>query len=404
MSRILLNSTALSRRHFGVTALSLAAAGLTGCAGGGGTIGTPVGETPAAPPSPQSTGTIGAGQFKAALILPLSAGGNAGLAAQSMKSAAEMALAEFNSPDVQLVVKDDAGNAGTARSVAEQAMDEGCQIILGPLFAPAVRSVGQIARQRGIPVIAFSTDASIAARGVYLLSFLPESDVVRVLSYAFSTGKRSYAGLVPDNAYGSVVEAAFREDVSRRGGRIVALERYPSDRTKLAESVKIVAQSARSADAIFVPDGADTVPHVVAALQSGGVDTRRVQLLGTGLWDDPRIFNDGAMLGGLYAAPDAAGFAAFSQRYRSRFGQEPVRTATLAYDAAALVAALVRTQGPQRPTDEMLTNSSGFAGIDGVFRFKPDGTNERGLAVLRVAAGGGQVVSPAPKSFNGSAS
>jgi len=388
----------------GVTALSLAAAGLTGCAGGGPSIGTPVSEAPAAAPAPQNTGTIGAGQFKAALILPLAAGGNAGLAAQSMKNAAEMALAEFNSPDVQLVVKDDAGNAGTARMVAEQAMDEGCQIILGPLFAPAVRSVGQTARQRGIPVVAFSTDASIAARGIYLLSFLPESDVQRVLSYAFSAGKRSYAGLVPDNAYGSVVEATFREDVSRRGGRIVALERYPSDRNKLAESVKIVAQSARSAEAIFVPDGADTVPYVVSALQSGGVDTKRVQLLGTGLWDDPRIFNDGAMQGGLYAAPEAAGFTSFSQRYRSRFGQEPVRTATLAYDAAALIAALVRTQGPQRPTDEVLTNPSGFAGIDGVFRFKPDGTNERGLAVLRVASGGGQVVSPAPKSFNGSAS
>ncbi|RKE69160.1 amino acid/amide ABC transporter substrate-binding protein (HAAT family) [Pseudorhodoplanes sinuspersici] len=402
MSRTLLNSVSLSRRRFGVSALSLAAAGLTGCAGNGPTIGTPVGEGPAA--GPQETGAIGAGQFKAALILPLSAGGNAGLAAQSMKNAAELALAEFNSPDVQLVVKDDGGNTGTARLVAEQAMDEGCQIILGPLFAPAVRSVGQTARPRGIPVIAFSTDASIAARGIYLLSFLPESDVLRVLSYASSAGKRSYAGLVPDNAYGSVVEATFREEVSRQGGRIVALERYPSDRTKLGESVKIVAQSARGADAIFVPDGADTVPYVVSALQSGGVDTRRVQLLGTGLWDDPRIFNDGAMQGGLYAAPDAAGFASFSQRYRNRFGQEPVRTATLAYDATALVAALVRTQGPQRPTDEVLTNPSGFAGIDGVFRFKPDGTNERGLAVLRVAAGGGQIVSPAPKSFNGSAS
>ena len=403
MSRTLLHPV-LSRRRFGVSALSLAAAGLTGCAGGGQTIGTSVGEAPAAVPAPQETGAIGSGQFKAALILPLSAGGNAGLAAQSMKNAAELALAEFNSPDVQLVVKDDGGNTGTARLVAEQAMDEGCQIILGPLFAPAVRSVGQTARQRGIPVIAFSTDASIAARGIYLLSFLPESDVLRVLSYTFSAGKRSYAGLVPDNAYGSVVEAAFREDVSRQGGRIVALERYPSDRSKLGESVKIVAQSARSADAIFVPDGADTVPYVVSALQSGGVDTRRVQLLGTGLWDDPRIFNDAAMQGALYAAPDAAGFTSFSQRYRSRFGQEPVRTATLAYDAAALVAALVRTQGPQRPTDEVLTNSSGFAGIDGVFRFKPDGTNERGLAVLRVAAGGGQIVSAAPKSFNGSAS
>ena len=57
-----------------------------------------------------------------------------------------------------------------------------------------------------------------------------------------------------------------------------------------------------------------------------------------------------------------------------------MRTATLAYDAVALVAALARTQGPQRFSPEVLTNPSGFAGIDGLFRFRPDGTNERGLA------------------------
>jgi branched-chain amino acid transport system substrate-binding protein len=129
------------------------------------------------------------------------------------------------------------------------------------------------------------------------------------------------------------------------------------------------------------------------------VNLKRVQLLGTGLWDDPRVFSTAQLDGGWYAAPEQAGFRNFAQRYRARYGSDPVRTATLSYDAVALVAALVKTQGPQRFSEQVLTNSSGFAGIDGVFRFRADGTNERGLAVLRVAPGGGQVVSPAPKSF-----
>ena len=91
------------------------------------------------------------------------------------------------------------------------------------------------------------------------------------------------------------------------------------------------------------------------------------------------------MQGGLYAAPDPSGFRAFAGRYRTKYGAEPVRTATLAYDAVALVAALARTQGPQRFSPDVLTSPSGFAGIDGLFRFRPDGTNERGLAVMRVA-------------------
>jgi branched-chain amino acid transport system substrate-binding protein len=392
----------LSRRRFALSAVSFAAAGLAGCAGNNVGTGTQLSETPPpVPAGPQQAGSeIGGGQYKVALILPLSAGGNAGTAAQSMKNAAEMALAEFSSTDIQLLVKDDAGNPQLARMVAGQAMDEGAQVILGPLFAQTVQAAASAARPRNIPLIGFSTDASVAARGVYLLSFLPETDVVRVLGYAFSTGKRSFAAIVPENAYGSVVEATFREEVARRGGRVVALERYTKER--LQASIGVIAQAARGVDAVFIPDGGDVAPAIAQGLVSAGVNTRRVQLLGTGLWDDPRIFNDGAMLGGFYAVPDPAGFANFSQRYQSRYGSEPVRTATLVYDATALVAALVRSQGGQRITDQMLTNPSGFAGIDGVFRFKADGTNERGLVVMRVAAGGGQIVSPAPKSFGGS--
>jgi branched-chain amino acid transport system substrate-binding protein len=125
-------------------------------------------------------------------------------------------------------------------------------------------------------------------------------------------------------------------------------------------------------------------------------------LLGTGLWDDPQIFSDAALQGAWFAAPETTGYRTFAARYRARYGRDPVRTATLAYDAVSLVAALVKTQGPQRFSDQVLTNTSGFSGIDGVFRFRADGTNERGLAVLRVASGGGQPVSPAPRAFSGS--
>ena len=356
-------------------------------------------QAPAGPPVPETT--LGTGQIRVALILPLSAGGNAGVAGQAMRNAAEMALAEFNSPNIQLLVKDDGGSADGARLAAQQALDEGAELILGPLFAQSVSIVGQIARSRNVPVIAFSTDANVATRGVYLLSFLPESDVARIVQYAASTGKRSYAALIPDNPYGTVVEAAFKQDVARRGGQVAALERYPHDKAAMAAPVRNVAQALARADALFIPDGGDALPDVAQALVANGVNTKRIQLLGTGLWDDPRVFQTPVLDGGWYAAPDGAGYRNFANRYAARFKQQPVRTATLAYDAVALIAALVKTQGPQRFSFEVLTNPSGFSGIDGLFRFRPDGTNERGLAVLRATASGPQVIAPPPRSFGG---
>jgi branched-chain amino acid transport system substrate-binding protein len=351
---------------------------------------------------PQSGAQIGQGNVKVALILPLSAQGNAGVTAQSMRSAAELALAEFNTPDLQLLVKDDGGNAGGAQQAAQQAIDEGAELILGPLFAHSVAPVGQIARARNIPVIAFSTDSNVAGRGVYLLSFLPESDVERLVGYAQQQGKRSFAAAIPDNPYGTVVEAAFKQAAARRGGRIVALERYSFDRAQMQASVRNLAKAAASADAIFLPDTADTVPAVVQALSANGVDPRRVQLLGSGLWEDPQIFSSQQLEGAWYAGPDVTGFRNFSGRYRAKFGQDPVRTATLVYDAVALVAALTKTQGERRFSEEVLTNASGFTGIDGLFRFRRDGINQRGLAVMQVSRTGGQIISPAPRSFTGS--
>ena len=350
-----------------------------------------------APAGPGQQATVaGSGQVKVGLILPLSASGNAGVAAQSMKNAAEMALAEFQNPNIQLLIKDDGGNPQGAAQGAQQALEEGAEIILGPLFALSVPSTAQVARTRSVSVIAFSTDSSIAGRGVFLLSFLPESDINRIVEYSASIGKKSFAALLPENAYGNVVEVAFKQSVGRRGGRIVAFEKYGADRTTPARNV---AQALGQADALLIADDGDSVVATAEALTGAGANLRNIQLLGTGLWDNPRVFASASLQGGLYAAPDPAGFRAFAGRYRTRFGGEPVRTATLAYDAVALVAALARTQGAQRFSQDVLTNPSGFSGIDGLFRFRPDGTNERGLAVMRVGNGGGVAVAGSPKSF-----
>lgn len=380
----------------GALGLMLGAPLLAGCGGGFSGFSTDLFSSTPSTPAQQPT-SVGAGQVKAALLLPLS--GSASAVAQSMKNAAELALSEFPDPNVQLLIKDDGGSAGGAQAAAQQAVDEGAEIILGPVFALSVPGAAQVARSRGIPVIAFSTDSTVAGRGVYLLSFLPESDVNRIVDYAVSTGKRSFAALVPQTAYGNVAEAAFTQAAARRGARVVVLERY-GDATQLQGPARNVAQALGGADALFLPDdGSGSVVAAVDVLTAAGANLRRVQLLGTGQWDNPRIFAAPALQGGLYAAPDPAGFRNFAQKYRARFGQDPVRAATLSYDAVALVAALVKTQGPQRFTPETLTNSSGFTGTEGLFRFRNDGTNERGLAVLRVTQGGGVVVSPQPKSF-----
>jgi branched-chain amino acid transport system substrate-binding protein len=385
-----------------LSCIGLALAGCSTALGpiGGGPIETaPRGPVAAAPAVPEMPPGPGMGAARVALILPLSAGGNAGAAAQSMKNAAELALAEFSNPNVQLIIKDDAGTPQGAQAAARAALQEGAEIVLGPLFSGSVAAAGQVTKSRGIPMIAFSTDTNVAAQGVYLLSFLPESDVDRIVRYAAANGKKSLVALLPDNAYGAVVEAQLQQAVSQIGGRIVSIERYASEQAKLAEPIRRAAAASKQADAVFIADSSDMTPQIVQALAKNGVSQQRIQFIGTGLWDDPKLFADPNLAGAWFAAPDSAGYRAFVERYKSRFGQEPARTASLAYDAVSLLAALVKTQGPNRFSEVTLTNPSGFTGIDGVFRFRADGTCERGLAVMEMRGGGIRVISPAPRAF-----
>ena len=357
------------------------------------------GETPGAA-APEIAGalagaSLGSGATRIALIVPLSQSDGSSLVGQSLRNAAELALSEVGDSAVTILIKDDQSSPDGARLAAQAAIEEGAQIIIGPLYANNVREVGRLARAAQKPVIAFSTDTTASARGVYLLSFLVESYVDRIVDFAASRGKKSFAALIPENDYGNVAAAQFQQTAAARGVRVLSIERYAPGGA-LAATQRIAALGAQI-DALFIPEQADQMAGVAQALTSAGIDGKRIQILGTGLWNDARVLRLPQMQGAWFAAPDNSGFNAFAAKYRAKFNSDPTRIATLAYDAISLAAAL-GGQGLGYG-ESVLTNSSGFNGADGLFRFRADGQNERGLSVLQVREGGTTVVSPAPRSF-----
>ncbi|MCB5174112.1 penicillin-binding protein activator [Microvirga lenta] len=361
----------------------------------------PAGTLPGAMPMASGGTTIGSGPVRVALILPLTGQGQSAVAAQSMKNAADLALAEAGSSEITVLVKDDRGTPEGASEAASQAVAEGAELILGPLFASSVQAAGQVARQSAKPVVAFSTDTSVAAPGVYLLSFLVQAEVDRIVSYAASQGRRSVAALIPETTYGRVAEAQFQQAAARHGLRVVAVERYPAGQPHGAVQrlAHTIAGAAPQADSVFIPESGDGLPMVAQALQTVGFDPQRVKPLGTGIWNEARVYALPALQGGWFAAPDNRGFEAFAARYRARFNTDPIRLATLSYDAVTLAVALNRARGAQRFAEGTLTDPSGFAGADGVFRFKPDGTNDRALAVQEIRGGATVMVSGAPRTL-----
>jgi ABC-type branched-subunit amino acid transport system substrate-binding protein len=359
---------------------------------GGGGIG------PGAPGITGSTGNV-----KVAVLLPISSSGSTPAVAKALKQAAELALFDFDNPNVTLIPKDTKGSPEGARIAAESALHDGAELIIGPLFAAEVSAAAPVALQGGVPMIAFSSDEKVAGNGVYLLSFLAGRDVPRIVSYAMAQGKRNFAELIPQSAYGRIAETAFARVVSSGGGQAAVRASFPpNDSTAMLGPVRQVATAVKSGqgiDALFLPAGRDELPELAPLLASEDLSSGRVQFIGSGQWDYPNIGSDRALLGGWYPAPDPKGWSSFVQRYSKTYGGAPPRIASLAYDAISLAVSLSANPPGQRFTAAQLTRPTGFSGVDGLFRLLSDGTCERGLAILEVREGGPQVIDPAPSSF-----
>jgi ABC-type branched-subunit amino acid transport system substrate-binding protein len=340
--------------------------------------------------------TVGDGPVRVGAILPLTQNGAQSVIGQSLRNAAQLAVEESGAKDITLMIVDDRSTPEGAAQAAQSEVGAGAEIIVGPLFAASVREVGRVAKAANRPVIAFSTDASVASRGVYLLSFLIETYTDKIMDFASSRGMKSFALLAPQSDYANIAVAEFQSEAAKLNARVVTIARYTPGQP--ASAMSELTGVANQFDALFIPEQADGMVAVSGALASSGIKT---QILGTGVWNDARVATLPALQGAWFAAPENVGFNAFAKRYKAKFNTDPPRLATLAYDAVSLVAALARTQGAQRFSEAVLTNPSGFNGADGVFRFRLDGPNDRGLAVMQINKGVASPLAPAPHSFAG---
>ena len=337
------------------------------------------------------------GKVRVALLLPLT--GPTAALGQGMLDAALMAVYDVGADQIELMPHDTGTNPRGAAEAARAAIGDGARLIIGPLLAADVEAVKPVARAAHVPVLAFSTTASLAGNGTYLLSFQPRQEIARIVAYAHSHGVSRFAILAPNSPYGQLAMAAMQDAVSSNQSVLAVTAEYPPDVAALGDAVRDFAHQGPNYDALLLPDGGARLKALAPLLSYNTIDPARIHILGTGLWDDAGLGTEPNLVHGWYAAPDPQGRARFDRRFRESEGHSPPRLATLAYDAAALASVLAKNpEGPDFSA-EALTNPSGFVGLDGVFRLNQNGLIQRGLAVLEVERSGARVIDPAPDSF-----
>lgn len=396
---------------------------------------------PPPPPPPQPEQTIvltpppGVHDItRVGLLVPLT--GPASGLGRALLNAAQLALFELGDDNFALIPRDTKGTPEGAERAVREAIEEGARLILGPLFASSVRAVAPVARADSLNVIAFSNDRSVAGDNVFVIGFLPEAQVARIVAYARSRGVSRFAALIPNSAYGNRVAEAFNRVVMALNGTIFQVERYDAtDAKSLSPLVRRLANYAArrgqllarrkalegkddeaskralkrisrlevlgnvSFEAVLIPEGGAKLRAIAPLFPFYDIDTRKVRLLGTVEWDEPALATEPALFGGWYPAPAPRARAGFAKLYAETYGRRAPRLASLAYDATALAAVLARSEGQDKFGIPILTATNGFSGIDGIFRLLPSGVVERGLAVKEMRSRHSRVIHPAPRTF-----
>lgn len=376
-------------------------------------------------------------RIKVAILLPLS--GPTAAVGNDLLRAANIALFDLGNGNLELLPFDTKGTPRGAESAAAEALVSGAELILGPLFSSSVGTVRPLARERGVNVITFSTDTTVAGDGVYVMGLTVGQQIQRVMEFAYRQGLFNFAVLAPDSRYGDAVVENVTKTTTALGLSLDRTVRYPTDappgsqdlheiakilgdyalrQKQLEQEIKLYANKEDEEskayikrlekldtfgevtfDALIIPEGGARLKELAPLLSYYDIDPEVVQFIGTGLWEDPSLSSEPALVGGWFSAPSPEKATAFQKRFADLYGYQPSRIASLAYDALALAGVLALDPEDIRFSRDAIENPSGFTGYDGIFRFPENGIAERGLAVLEVGPRQQLVLEPEPESF-----
>ncbi len=341
-----------------------------------------------------------------ALLVP-GGTGNADLdwLGRSLANSARMAAADARGAKIDLRVYTTTPAEASSVEAAEKAAAEGAKIILGPLFADSANAVGNAMKDNNLNVLSFSNNADIAGGNVYVLGNTFQNVADRLVSYGVKQGLRRFLMVYENDPAGQIGAGAIETAIAQNRATLTGKQQHALSQDGIDAIIPAVSEAAKSGkiDAIFMTANQQAVlPYLTDKLNAAGVTSAQTQFMGLTRWDIPaaRLSLPGVQ-GGWFALPDTTLQGDFINRYRAAYGEAPHDLGSLGYDGVAAIAALVGSGNKNAVNTVGLTRPAGFTGINGVFRLRPNGTNERGMSIATINAGKVVIIDPAPRSFGG---
>jgi len=357
-------------------------------------------------------------KVQVALFLPFS-GKNKDLGFSLFNSATISLF--YNDPNgiIELVLFDSKENPKDSEKVFKEIIDKKIKIVIGPIFSNSVEAIEKLARQNKITVISLSNNQNLINKidkegGVFISGILPEIQIEKIVNYAIGQGKLNFAIIAPSNQYGKTITELLKKFVRSKQGNFITSEFYDNNSKDLDRVVERVINSfilpenltkaKKDKDlvisdydriypqVIMIPESGKIASKIISSIKKQNKEERDFQILGTSQWDDKSIF-DSNLINAWFPAPENEKFSDLENFYYSKYEKFPPRLASIVYDMIGLIAEITNRKQGQTPNLGDFINfkngdKNGYQGVDGLFRFLPNGLTQRNLAVLKITTSG----------------
>jgi ABC-type branched-subunit amino acid transport system substrate-binding protein len=362
-------------------------------------------------------------KIKVAVLMPLS-GKHKDLGEAMLNSVILSLFENDKDNNIELIIFDSKGNSSDSLKAIREIAKQNVKVVIGPIFSTSVRAVSKVAKNNNITVLSFSNNQKLAGNpSIFLMGFLPEQQIERMVSYAISKSKNNFAILAPNNQYGVKFSSILKETVKRKDGNFITSNLYLSSNEDLEKTVQKMLDSyivsprileerkqlnmenkdenapylqegdKIYANVILVPESGSSLYKSVSLIKKYNITERNIQIIGSSNWDDISTLNNPDLIGGWFTAPDPDKFRSFERRYYQIYNKFPPRISSIGYDAAlSVINTINESEGEIKTFNvETLINypsrKNGFEGIDGLFRFLPNGIVQRNFSILEVENG-----------------
>lgn len=340
------------------------------------------------------------------------------MAAQDLKNAVP------DGPDIQLIIRDSGGDPDVAvAAVRDLVLDHKVAAIVGPLSRVAAEAAAEEAQKLWIPIITLTQKKGVSEIGNYVFRYFlsNEQQTKALVEYAvLGLGYSRFAILYPNDTYGARLVQMFWDELDRLGAEVRGVESYEPSQTDFADQIKKLvglyyprpeSENTRLSqkvadteipsqglggeadeeleeevlpivdfDAIFIPDGYSQVGLI--APQLAYHDVSGVRLLGTNLWNSPKLvemaapyLQDAVFVDGFFPESGLPLTRQFVYRYQGTFGEKPGYPEAQAYDTLRLLAEALHRPGiTSRPMlRDALFGIQELPGVAGRATVSPDG-------------------------------